>query len=187
MFPKIGFFLHQIIHLFIGFSIIFTIHFGGQIPIFLVQHPYVPFLGLEMMKTKPWTGSKTWSRVVLQRNELVRRITPPGNLQIFEFFNMYWNKWLSRLPIYYRKKLYTRRFKSWPFHALRSWRSRNNRLERVTLSLNHPKKVTIAELPGFFFDMSSDQNPTHQWHEPWNTDWFMGILILAYYNRHISG
>ena len=31
---------HQIIHLFIGFSIIFTIHFGGQIPLFLVQHPY---------------------------------------------------------------------------------------------------------------------------------------------------
>ena len=31
-------FLPQIIHLFIGFSIIFTIHFG--IPLFLVQHPY---------------------------------------------------------------------------------------------------------------------------------------------------
>ena len=25
----------------IGFSIIFTIHFGGKIPLFLVQHPYV--------------------------------------------------------------------------------------------------------------------------------------------------
>ena len=31
----------QIIHLFVGFSIIFTIHFGGQIPLFLVQHPYM--------------------------------------------------------------------------------------------------------------------------------------------------
>ena len=30
----------QIIHLFIGFSIIFPIHFGGKIPLFLVQHPY---------------------------------------------------------------------------------------------------------------------------------------------------
>ena len=28
----------QIIHLFIGFSIIFTIHLGG--PLFLVQHPF---------------------------------------------------------------------------------------------------------------------------------------------------
>ena len=30
----------QIIHLFIGFSNIFTIHFGGQIPLFLGWHPY---------------------------------------------------------------------------------------------------------------------------------------------------
>ena len=30
----------QIIHLFIGFSLIFTIHFGGKIPLFLVQHPH---------------------------------------------------------------------------------------------------------------------------------------------------
>ena len=30
----------KIIHLFIGFgTIIFTIHFGGKIPLFLVQHP----------------------------------------------------------------------------------------------------------------------------------------------------
>ena len=32
--PKIGVFTPQIIHLFIGFSIIFTIHFGGFTPIF---------------------------------------------------------------------------------------------------------------------------------------------------------
>ena len=30
----------QIIHLFIGFSIIFTIHFGGTVPLLLVQHPF---------------------------------------------------------------------------------------------------------------------------------------------------
>ena len=24
----------------VGFSILFTIHFGGKIPLFLVQHPY---------------------------------------------------------------------------------------------------------------------------------------------------
>ena len=36
-----GGFTPQIIHLFIGFgTIIFTIHFGGKIPLFLVQHPY---------------------------------------------------------------------------------------------------------------------------------------------------
>ena len=28
-------------HLFIGFSIIITIHFGGKIPLFLVQHPHI--------------------------------------------------------------------------------------------------------------------------------------------------
>ena len=39
VFPKIEF-LPQIIHLFIGFSIIFTIHFGGKIPLFLGWHPY---------------------------------------------------------------------------------------------------------------------------------------------------
>ena len=32
----------QIIHLFMGFSIIFTIHFGGvSFPLFLVQHPNI--------------------------------------------------------------------------------------------------------------------------------------------------
>ena len=36
--PKIVGFAPQIIHLFIGFSILFTIHFG--VPLFLVQHPY---------------------------------------------------------------------------------------------------------------------------------------------------
>ena len=37
--PKIGVVKSpQIIHLFIGFSIIFTIHFG--VPLFLVQHPF---------------------------------------------------------------------------------------------------------------------------------------------------
>ncbi len=35
VFPKIGFFTPQIIHLFIGFSSIFTIHFGGFSPLFL--------------------------------------------------------------------------------------------------------------------------------------------------------
>ena len=40
--PKIM--VPQIIHLFIGFSIIFTIHFGGKPHYFLVQHPYLqPF------------------------------------------------------------------------------------------------------------------------------------------------
>ena len=39
VFPKIGK-TPQISHLFIGFSIIFTIHFGGKIPLFLVQRPF---------------------------------------------------------------------------------------------------------------------------------------------------
>ena len=40
-FQKSGDFTSQIIHLFIGFSMIFAIHFGGQIPLCLVQHPYL--------------------------------------------------------------------------------------------------------------------------------------------------
>ena len=41
--PKIGVKTTQIIHLFIGFSMIFTIHFGGFAPIFGNTH--VRFLG----------------------------------------------------------------------------------------------------------------------------------------------
>ena len=37
--PKIVGKKTQIIHLFIGFSIIFTMHLG--VPLFLVQHPYI--------------------------------------------------------------------------------------------------------------------------------------------------
>ena len=44
--PKIGVFTPQIIHLFIGFSIIFIIHF--QVPIFLVQHPYSALIDLNL-------------------------------------------------------------------------------------------------------------------------------------------
>ena len=43
MFPKIVGFSPQIIHGLIGFSIIFTIHFGGFTPIFGVQHPWWTF------------------------------------------------------------------------------------------------------------------------------------------------
>ena len=39
-FQKIVGFLSQIIHLFIGFSMIFTIHFGGKPPIFRNTHIY---------------------------------------------------------------------------------------------------------------------------------------------------
>ena len=46
----------------IGFSIIFTIHFGGKIPLFLVQHPYIGFSqiagsSMEMcVKVSPFRG-----------------------------------------------------------------------------------------------------------------------------------
>ncbi len=33
----------------IGFSIIFTIHFGGKIPLFLVQHPYTKPLDVNLL------------------------------------------------------------------------------------------------------------------------------------------
>ena len=52
----------QIIHLFIGFSMIFTIHFGGEIPLFLVQHP-----------NKPWSWG-CHSNCVLKK-------TTPGNFK----------------------------------------------------------------------------------------------------------
>ena len=38
--PKIRVLTPEIIPSLIGFSIIFTIHFGGQIPLVLVQHPF---------------------------------------------------------------------------------------------------------------------------------------------------
>ena len=69
MFPKImvG---PQIIHLFIGFSIIFTIHFKGYlVPLFLVQHPYNPALDVSYLKIfsiRPWQSPQhwTWARFV---------------------------------------------------------------------------------------------------------------------------
>ena len=45
-------------HLFIGFgTIIFTIHFGGKIPLFLVQHPYIDH---QIQSTRLWIGTYTF-------------------------------------------------------------------------------------------------------------------------------
>ena len=58
MFPKIVGFPPKSSHLYIGFSMIFTIHFGGKHPLFLVQHPYAQKSSWDIFFPKGLLGEK---------------------------------------------------------------------------------------------------------------------------------
>ena len=53
----------QIIHLFIGFSIIFTIHFG--VPLFLEGHPYLLIILIQRMDVIGYRNSKIQAKKVM--------------------------------------------------------------------------------------------------------------------------
>ena len=62
----------QIIHLFIGFSTIFTIHFQGK-PLFLVQHPCITW-GKFLRKPNSLTNNKNTNELL---NSCESKVPPP--------------------------------------------------------------------------------------------------------------
>ena len=86
----------QIIHLYIGFSMIFTIHFGGKLPLYLEFHPYgvkviswEKILTIHWLTRRPWRGREvgfSWAERPGQRSVERCEWTQPNRWEMFVRF-----------------------------------------------------------------------------------------------------